>query len=408
MCLPSRATDEDGEKELERTTSDESPFAALAFKIATDPFVGSLTFFRVYSGVLKSGDTVYNSNKQRKDRIGRVLQMHANSREELSEVRAGDIAAAVGLKNVTTGETLCDPKAAVVLERMEFPEPVIAVAVEPKTKVDQEKMGVALGKLAHEDPSFRVSTDDESGQTIIAGMGELHLEIIVDRLKREFKVEANVGQPQVAYRETIRKSVEEEAKFVRQTGGRGQYGHVCLRIEPSDQGRGFEFVDAVVGGAIPKDYIPAVRKGVSEQLENGVIAGYPLVDVKVTLYDGSYHEVDSNEMAFKIAGSMCLEIRRRQGLARAAGAHHEGRGGQPRGLHGRRHGRSEPPARNRARHGRDAGRARHPRRGSAERNVRLRHRSAFAYAGPRDLHDGVLEVSRGAHEHRRRDTAQEF
>ncbi|MGI9336775.1 MAG: elongation factor G [Gammaproteobacteria bacterium] len=309
-----KGTDEEGEREIERPTADDSPFAALAFKIATDPFVGSLTFFRVYSGVLSAGDTVYNANTQRKDRIGRVLQMHSNDRAEIKEVRAGDIAAAVGLKNVTTGETLCDPKLPVVLERMEFPEPVIAVAVEPRTKPDQEKMGVALGKLAHEDPSFRVSTDAESGQTIIAGMGELHLEIIVDRLKREFKVEANVGQPQVAYRETIRKSVEEEARFIRQTGGRGQYGHVWLRIEPSEAGAGFEFVDSIVGGAVPKDYIPAVRRGVLEQLENGVIAGYPLVDIKVTLFDGSYHEVDSNEMAFKIAGSMCL----RSGAAKAS------------------------------------------------------------------------------------------
>jgi elongation factor G len=292
------------ETEAERRSSDEEPFAALAFKIATDPFVGSLTFFRVYSGVLKSGDTVYNPVKSKKERIGRILQMHANSREEIKEVRAGDIAAAVGLKDVTTGETLCDPNQVITLERMEFPEPVISVAVEPKTKADQEKMGMALSKLAQEDPSFRVHTDQESGQTIISGMGELHLEIIVDRLKREFKVEANVGAPQVAYRETIRKSVEQEGKFVRQSGGRGQYGHVWLRMEPREPGSGYEFVNAIVGGVVPKEYIPAVDKGVQEQLENGVIAGFPVVDVKVTLFDGSYHDVDSSEMAFKIAGSM--------------------------------------------------------------------------------------------------------
>ncbi|GAF88310.1 unnamed protein product, partial [marine sediment metagenome] len=275
------------------------PFAALAFKIATDPFVGTLTFFRVYSGVLKSGDSVYNPVKGKRERIGRILQMHANTREEIKEVRAGDIAAAVGLKNVGTGDTLCDQKKVITLERMEFPEPVISVAVEPKTKVDQEKMGVALGKLAQEDPSFKVHTDEESGQTIISGMGELHLEIIVDRMSREFSVDANVGKPQVAYRETIRTTVEQEGKFVRQSGGRGQYGHVWLRIEPQEAGVGYEFVNSIVGGAVPREYIPAVNKGVQEQLENGVIAGYPVVDVKVTLYDGSYHDVDSNEMAFK-------------------------------------------------------------------------------------------------------------
>ena len=301
--------------ESERPSTDEAPFAALAFKIATDPFVGSLTFFRVYSGVLRAGDTIYNPIKGRKERIGRILQMHANAREELQEVRAGDIAAAVGLKFVTTGETLCDIKQPITLERMDFPDPVIAVAIEPKTLIDQEKMGVALSKLAQEDPSFRVSTDAESGQTIIAGMGELHLEIIVDRLQREFKVAANVGKPQVAYRETIRRTVEHEHKFVRQSGGRGQYGHVWLRIEPRESGAGFEFVDEIVGGAVPREYIPSVGKGVEEQLANGVVAGYPVVDVRVTLFDGSFHEVDSNEMAFKIAGSMCF----REG-AREAGA----------------------------------------------------------------------------------------
>ncbi len=297
--------DDKDETEAERHADDKEPFSALAFKIATDPFVGNLTFFRVYSGAMAAGDTVYNPIKTRKERIGRLLQMHANSREEIKEVLAGDIAAAVGLKDVTTGDTLCDINSVITLERMEFPDPVISVAVEPKTKVDQEKMGLALGKLAQEDPSFRVHTDEESGQTIISGMGELHLEIIVDRLKREFKVEANVGKPQVAYRETIRNTLEKaEGKFVRQSGGRGQYGHVIFRIEPKPAGEGFEFVNEIVGGVVPKEYIPAIEKGVQEQMENGIIAGYPVVDVKVTLYDGSYHDVDSSEMAFKIAGSM--------------------------------------------------------------------------------------------------------
>jgi elongation factor G len=290
--------------EAKRRPSDDEPFSALAFKIATDPFVGTLTFFRVYSGVINSGDTVFNPVKSRRERIGRIVQMHANNREELKEVRAGDIAAAIGLKDVTTGDTLCDMKSVITLERMEFPEPVISVAVEPKTKADQEKMGIALNKLAQEDPSFRVHTDEESGQTIISGMGELHLEIIVDRMKREFSVEANVGAPQVAYRETIRKLVEQEGKFVRQSGGRGQYGHVWLRIEPQESGKGYEFVNGIVGGVIPREYIPAVDKGIQEQVANGVLAGFPVVDVKVTIFDGSYHDVDSSEMAFKIAGSM--------------------------------------------------------------------------------------------------------
>jgi len=296
--------DDADETEVERHSSDDEPFSALAFKIATDPFVGTLTFFRVYSGVVNSGDSVFNPVKGKKERFGRIVQMHANSREEIKEVRAGDIAAAVGLKDVTTGDTLCDQSNHIVLERMDFPEPVISVAIEPRTKADQEKMGIALGKLAQEDPSFRVRTDEESGQTIISGMGELHLDIIVDRMKREFGVEANVGAPQVAYRETIRKTVEAEGKFVRQSGGRGQYGHVWLRLEPRNPGEGYEFVNAIVGGVVPREYIGAVDKGVEEQLENGVIAGFPMVDVKVTLYDGSYHDVDSSEMAFKIAGSM--------------------------------------------------------------------------------------------------------
>ena len=294
------------DRSVTRVPNDDVPFASLAFKIATDPFVGSLTFFRVYSGVLRSGDTVYNPVKDRTQRVGRLLQMHANSREEITEVRAGDIAAAVGLKGTTTGETLCDPRNRIMLERMEFPEPVISIAVEPKTQSDQEKMGLALSKLAHEDPSFRTGIDQESGQTIISGMGELHLEIIIDRLRREFNVAANVGSPQVAYRETIRRSVEHEFRFVRQTGGRGQYGHVWLRIEPLAPGTGYEFKDSIVGGVVPREYIPAVNKGVKEQLQNGVVAGYPVVDVKVTLFDGSYHDVDSSEMAFKVAGSMCF------------------------------------------------------------------------------------------------------
>jgi len=296
----------DSETEALRSAGDAEPFSALAFKIAADPFVGVLTFFRVYSGVLNSGDSIFNPIKQKKERIGRLMQMHANSREEIKEVFAGDIAAAIGLKDVTTGDTLCDIKQPIVLERMEFPEPVISVAVEPKTKADQEKMNTALAKLAQEDPSFRVRTDEESGQIIISGMGELHLEIVVDRMKREFSVSANVGSPQVAYRETIRKSVEQEGKFVRQSGGRGQYGHVWLRVEPLETGKGYEFISEVVGGVVPKEYIPAVDKGVQEQLKSGVLAGYPVLDVRVTLFDGSYHDVDSNEMAFKIAGSMCF------------------------------------------------------------------------------------------------------
>jgi len=294
------------ETAAQRHSSDSEPFAALAFKIATDPFVGNLTFFRVYSGVLNSGDTIFNPVKGKKERIGRILQMHSNSRVEIKEVCAGDIAAAVGLKDVTTGDTLCAPEHVITLERMDFPEPVISVAVEPKTKADQEKMGIALQKLAKEDPSFRVHTDEESGQTIISGMGELHLEIIVERMKREFSVDANVGAPQVAYRETIRKTVEQEGKFVRQSGGRGQYGHVWIRISPLPAGEGYEFENAIVGGVVPREYITSVDKGVQEQMQNGVLGGYPVVDVKVTLYDGSYHDVDSSEMAFKIAGSMAF------------------------------------------------------------------------------------------------------
>ncbi len=303
-----KGTDTSGEKEMARKPSDEEPFSALAFKIMTDPFVGSLTFFRVYSGVINAGDSVQNAVKGKKERLGRILQMHANSREEIKEVRAGDIAAAVGLKDVTTGDTLCAiGKEEIVLERMIFPEPVIHVAVEPKTKADQEKMGIALNRLAQEDPSFRVKTDPETNQTIISGMGELHLEILVDRMKREFNVEANIGSPQVAYREAIKKSVEAEGKFVKQSGGKGQYGHVWLKVEPNDQGKGYEFIDAIKGGTVPREFIPAVDKGLQETIVAGVLAGYPIEDVKVTLFDGSYHDVDSNENAFKMAASFAFK-----------------------------------------------------------------------------------------------------
>ncbi|ENM5827831.1 elongation factor G [Vibrio metoecus] len=295
------------ENSVERHADDNEPFSSLAFKIATDPFVGTLTFIRVYSGVVNSGDAVYNSVKQKKERFGRIVQMHANKRDEIKEIRAGDIAAAIGLKDVTTGDTLCDPNHVVILERMEFPEPVIQIAVEPRSKADQEKMGIALGKLAAEDPSFRVETDAETGQTLISGMGELHLDIIVDRMKREFGVDCNVGKPQVAYRETIRGKSEVEGKFVRQSGGRGQYGHVWLKIEPAEPGQGFVFVDAIAGGVIPKEFINPVAKGIEEQMNNGVLAGYPVLDVKATLFDGSFHDVDSSEMAFKIAGSMAFK-----------------------------------------------------------------------------------------------------
>ncbi|WP_440997133.1 elongation factor G [Arhodomonas sp. SL1] len=317
--LPSPADVPPIEGELEdgtpanRKASDDEPFAALAFKIATDPYVGTLTFFRVYSGVVRTGDTVWNPVRGKRERFGRIVQMHSKERQEIDEVRAGDIAAAIGLKDVTTGDTLCDRDKKITLERMEFPDPVISVAVEPKTKSDQEKMSVALGKLAQEDPSFQVRSDEESGQTIISGMGELHLDIIVDRLKREFKVEANIGQPQVAYRETIRKQVEAEGKFVRQSGGRGQYGHVWIRMEPQERGEGYAFENKIVGGVVPKEYIPSVDYGIQEQMENGVLAGFPVVDLKVTLFDGSYHDVDSSEMAFKIAGSMAFK----EGFAKA-------------------------------------------------------------------------------------------
>ncbi|MGA0791354.1 MAG: elongation factor G, partial [Burkholderiaceae bacterium] len=303
---PVTGTDPSG-KELDRKADDKEKFSALAFKLMSDPFVGQLTFIRVYSGVLKSGDTVLNPIKGKKERIGRLLQMHANNREEISEILAGDIAAAVGLKEVTTGETLCDPDAEIILERMEFPEPVISQAVEPKTKADQEKMGIALNRLAKEDPSFRVRTDEESGQTIISGMGELHLEILVDRMKREFGVEATVGKPQVAYRETIRKPVEIEGKYVKQSGGKGQYGHVWLKLDPQSEGGGYEFVDAIKGGVVPREFIPSVDKGCQDTMNSGVLAGFPVVDIKVTLFDGSYHDVDSSQIAFELAGSMAFK-----------------------------------------------------------------------------------------------------
>jgi len=312
--VPAIKGHDERDREIERHPTDKEPFSALAFKIMTDPFVGQLVFFRVYSGVVKSGDSVYNPVKEKKERLGRILQMHANERREITEVYAGDIAAAVGVKDVTTGDTLTDPSHVIVLERMVFPEPVISQAVEPKTKADQEKMGIALGRLAQEDPSFRVRTDEESGQTIISGMGELHLEILVDRMKREFGVEATVGKPQVAYRETIRKTCDEvEGKFVKQSGGRGQYGHVVLKLEPQEPGKGYEFVDAIKGGVVPREFIPAVDKGIRESLNAGVLAGYPVVDVKVTLFFGSYHDVDSNENAFKMAGSMAFK----EGMRRA-------------------------------------------------------------------------------------------
>jgi elongation factor G len=305
--LPAKGIDPKTEKEIEVVADDSAPFAALAFKIATDPFVGQLTFFRVYSGVAKAGSYVLNATKNEKERVGRILQMHANHREEVQEIYAGGIGALVGMKHTTTGDTLCDPEKPVILESITFPEPVISIAIEPKTKVDQEKMGIALKKLAEEDPTFRVRTDEETGQTIISGMGELHLDIIVDRMKREFKVEGNVGRPQVAYRETIKRTAEAEGKYIRQSGGRGQYGHCWLRVEPAEKGAGFEFEDEIKGGIIPQEYIPAIQKGVKEALDRGVVAGYPLVDVKVAVYDGSFHDVDSSEAAFKIAGSMALQ-----------------------------------------------------------------------------------------------------
>ncbi len=374
--IPAIKGHDERDHEIERHPTDDEPFSALAFKIMTDPFVGQLTFVRVYSGVLKSGDAVLNSVKGKKERVGRMVQMHANQRDEIKEVRAGDIAAAVGLKDVTTGDTLCDPAHVIILERMDFPEPVISVAVEPKTKADQEKMGIALGKLAQEDPSFRVQTDEESGQTIISGMGELHLDIIVDRMKREFGVEANVGKPQVAYRETIRKTWEVEGKFVRQSGGRGQYGHVVLTVEPQEPGKGFEFVDAIKGGVVPREFIPAVEKGIREALNSGVLAGYPVVDVKATLTFGSYHDVDSSEMAFKMAASMAFK----EGMRRADPVLLEPmmkvEVETPEDYTGNVMGDLVVAARHGAGHGRHRRGRRQgdPRRGAAGRDVRLLHR----------------------------------
>ena len=385
---------EDGETVVSRPSNDDEPFSALAFKIATDPFVGTLTFFRVYSGKLESGTGVYNAVKQKKERVGRMVQMHSNSREEIKEVLAGDIAAAIGLKDVTTGDTLCDADNVVILERMEFPEPVISVAVEPKSKADQEKMGIALGKLAQEDPSFRVKTDEETGQTIISGMGELHLDIIVDRMRREFSVEANIGKPQVAYRERITTTTEIEGKFVRQSGGRGQYGHVWVKFEPAEDtsAEGLEFVNEIVGGIVPREYIPAVNKGIEEQMQNGVLAGYPLLGLKATLYDGSFHDVDSSEMAFKIAASMATKK-----LAEVGGAEllepmmqvevvtPEENMGDVVGDLNRRRGLIQGMDENAC--GQDR-----QRRGPAGRDVRLCNRSAQCDPGSRDLHDGILQI----------------
>ena len=373
----------------------------------TDPYVGQLIFFRVYSGVVKTGDSVYNPIKGRKERLGRILQMHANQREEIKEVRAGDIAAAVGLKEATTGDTLCDPDKVITLEKMIFPEPVIHVAVEPKTKADQEKMGIALNRLAQEDPSFRVRTDEESGQTIISGMGELHLEILVDRMKREFGVEANVGAPQVAYREAIRKPVEVEGKFVKQSGGRGQYGHVWLKLEPNETGKGFEFVDGVKGGSVPREFIPAVQKGLVESLPNGVLAGFPVVDIKATLFDGSSHDVDSNENAFKMAASIAFKDGMRKAspvllepmMAVEVETPEDFMGNVMGDLSSRRgmvQGMEDLPDRQG-----DQG------RGAARRDVRLLDDAALAVAGPRDLHDGIQALHRGAEERRRGDRQQE-
>ena len=394
-------------KEGERRPSDDEAFSALAFKIMTDPFVGQLVFFRVYSGVINSGDTVYNAIKGRKERIGRILQMHANQREDIKEVRAGDIAAAVGLREATTGDTLSDPQKVITLEKMVFPEPVIHVAVEPKTKADQEKMGVALNRLAQEDPSFRVHTDEESGQTIISGMGELHLEILVDRMKREFGVEANVGAPQVAYREAIKKQVQVEGKFIKQSGGRGQYGHVWIKMEPTEHGKGFEFVDAIKGGTVPREYIPAVEKGLRETLPNGVLAGFPVVDIKVTLFDGSSHDVDSQRERVQDGGVDGVQGRHAAGEPDAARADDGGRGRDARGIHGQRDGRSVVASRHGPGHGRPADGQGDQGGSAARRDVRLFDDAALAFAGPRDVHDGIQALHRGAEVGRRGSDQQE-
>ena len=389
----------DTEEEDCRHPSDDEPFSALAFKIMTDPYVGKLCFFRVYSGTLDAGSTVLNSTKRNRERIGRILLMHANHREDLEKVYAGDIAAAVGLKNTTTGDTLCDEKHPIILESMEFPEPVIRVAIEPKTKAGQEKMGIALAKLAEEDPTFRTYTDEETGQTIIAGMGELHLEIIVDRLLREFKVEANVGSPQVAYKETVRKSADVDMKYARQSGGKGQYGHVKIILEPNESGKGYEFINKIVGGAIPKEYIAPIDQGIQGAMQNGVLAGYNVVDVKVTLYDGSYHEVDSSEMAFKIAGIHGFQRSHAQSGPCADGAHHEGFRHCAGRVYGRRHRRPELPPRPDPGHGSQKWRTADRCICAAERNVRLCHRPAFPHPGQRPIHHGTQPLHRGAEEH---------
>ncbi len=391
----------------ERKAADDEPFAGLAFKIMTDPFVGQLVFFRVYSGVINSGDSVYNPVKGRKERIGRILQMHANQREDIKEVRAGDIAAAVGLREATTGDTLCDPQKVITLEKMIFPEPVIHVAVEPKTKADQEKMGIALNRLAQEDPSFRVRTDEESGQTIISGMGELHLEILVDRMKREFGVDANVGAPQVAYREAIKKPVEVEGKFIKQSGGRGQYGHVWLKMEPNGAGKGYEFVDAIKGGTVPREFIPAVQKGLIETLPNGVLAGFPVVDVKVTLFDGSSHDVDSNENAFKMAASIAFK----DGMRKASPALLEPMMAveveTPEDFMGNVVGDLSSRRGHDPRNGRQPDRQGDQGQSAARRDVRLFDDAALAVAGTRDVHDGIQALHRGAEKRRRGGDQQE-
>ena len=393
---------DDDEKEATRVPGDKEPFSALAFKIMTDPFVGSLTFFRVYSGTLNAGDQVYNPIKSKKERIGRILQMHANQREEIKEVLSGDIAAAVGLKDVTTGDTLCSQDHIITLERMIFPEPVISMAVEPKTKVDQEKMGIALGRLAQEDPSFRVRSDEESGQTIISGMGELHLEILVDRMKREFNVEANVGKPQVAYREAIRAKVKQEGKFVRQSGGRGQYGHIIIEMEPQERGAGYSFENAIVGGTVPKEYVTAADKGIQEAMKNGVLAGFPVVDIKI--------RADRRLVPRRRLQRNGVQDRRLDGVQGSlqegqpgpARADHEGRGRDAGRLHGRRDGRSFAPSRPAAGLGRNPVGQGHQRDAAAGRDVRLRDRDALDVAGPRHLHDGIRPLRGSAEQHRRR------
>ena len=397
---PVRGEDED--REAVRHASDDEPFAALAFKIMADPYVGKLTYFRVYSGKLEAGSRVLNVSTGRTERIGRILMMHANDREDVPEIYAGDIAAAVGIKQVVTGDTLAAPDRPIKLEAIEFDDPVISVAIEPKTKSDQEKMSVALGRLAEEDPTFQVRTNEETGQTEISGMGELHLEVLVDRMLREYKVDANVGRPQVSYRETVRGTADKiEGRFVRQTGGSGQYGIVYINLEPAP-GEGFDFVNKIRGGSIPTEFIPAVEKGVEEALENGVRAGFPMVDVRVTLIDGKYHDTDSSEIAFKVAGSLALPGGGQARQAGAARARVRRRGGHARGVHGRRDRRPQPPPRPRARHGAARQRPGGDRARAAERDVRLRHGRAVHEPGTGDLHDAVRQVRRGAAEHRRK------